>query len=168
MYRETLLGIALANALEEMQPTLQLTEEQQKTIWRSFETSFQQVLSDAPKASRLIIRSRPLSDSEAGGGGEGDIPRVQPTRPSTIIMEPPCASPSVSVDSSMDASQRVVGLAAPQLEFPVYRVVDGVWTIVLKNVDVCIQDGGGKQETIQLDFLKCLIRDRRERKRARN
>jgi hypothetical protein len=50
-------------------------------------------------------------------------------------------------------------LASPALQFPAYRMQDGVWTILMKDAKVTIAGKDGSPEVINLDYLKCVVKD---------
>lgn len=146
MYRETLLGVALANAMEELQPILQLSDEQRKTVWNMFDKSFAQVLAEAPRESRMTVRSQPPRAELSTGDSE---PIVVGDDGSTNEGHTP----------SDPHTEAVVGLTSEETAFPLYRVTDGLWTIVLKDVEIQMEDGTGRRESMPVDFLKCTLKE---------
>lgn len=56
----------------------------------------------------------------------------------------------------------------PQLAFPVYRYVDGVWTIILKDPEVTVRDEFGEEESLTLDYLKVYLQQMPTSASARN
>lgn len=165
MYRETLIAASLANALEELRPALELSDEQVDQIWSTFDRTMSETLSGVPPSSTITVSTKPPGNASKNMGrlpsallkerGEGEVGGASPSP----------AAPGAAVESSLST---VAHLATPDIQFPLYRIHDGVWTIVLKDPTVTIQTGR-RSETIQLDYLKCYIRDASQlsRKRAR-
>lgn len=195
MYRESLLGTALAITLEEIAP--HLNEGQRERVWQVFDQTMEECLAEVPMMTRVIVNvppPRPASLAKAA--------RVEPaSEVSTLITSTtttsdvklargsaavvvgehpddvnssagassldPLAS-AVSSSSNASASSpcsplRLRELAEvaedPQLAFPVYRCVDGRWTILLKDPEVRVRDESGKEEAVHLDYLKVYLQE---------
>ena len=132
MYRETMVAAALANALEELKPSLQLTDDQMQVVWNMFDQSMTEALREAHPATSITIDTAP------------------PLRPNVS----PCTD-----NTTAGTAADVASLASESIQFPLYRVHDDLWTIVLKDTAVTIQEEGGKKEVVQLDYLKCYLKD---------
>ncbi|KPI88200.1 hypothetical protein ABL78_2704 [Leptomonas seymouri] len=165
MYRESIIGLALAATLAEMNP--RLTARQEEEVWRIFDTSMTASVAEAPLMSHVSVQVPPPS-SVAGGG----MTAVSTALPQLYIpahssettgdmvpieapgVEPPDApatpSPSLALEAPFDDSH---------IAFPVYRNCDGVWTVLLKDPTVVVRDGSGKSEKMQLDYLKVCLKD---------
>jgi hypothetical protein len=134
MYRETILGGALATALEQLQHC-RLTEDQLRIIWQAFDQSFEEALRDAPIKTRIIVKTK---------------------KPGNHSTSPQIAS-SAKVPHAGALSE--AGLAGEDLQLPVYRSVDGVLTLVLKDAEVTILNPGKAEETVHVDYLKCYLKE---------
>lgn len=148
MYRETLLGVALAGALDELRPSLQLTDEQCKIIWQEFDRSYDEVLREAPPKTKIQV-----SSSSVTGGSSAVVEGSNLQSSMNADAIPADGTPAAS------SGEVRVELVSPSVQFPVYRVVDGIWTIVLKDVEVKVDGGHGNVEKIKLDYLKCFLKD---------
>eukprot|EP00796_Vickermania_ingenoplastis_P004989 gene4989-3584_t len=139
MYRESLLATALSAALEEVAPNL--NEGQREHIWRVFDATMEECLSEAPMMTRVQVHAAPGLDS------------ASPSAPPQLI----------TLDNETSSPELLGGRAAvsqdAQQVFPVYRCVDGVWTILLKDPQVAVRDEFGQEETFQLDYLRVYLRE---------
>jgi hypothetical protein len=122
MFRDTTLGLALAETLSQFQsdnrPEDGLTPKQVEAIWTVFEEEMWAMLKDEGNAAEVVI---------------------EPHRETAYLDDPAPTSSSTSLVT--DAGQ-----------FPLYRCVDGVWTIVLKDVDVTVSNDR-REEKFRLDYL---------------
>lgn len=121
MFRDTTLGLALAETLNQFQidqrPEDGLTPKQVDAIWTVFEEEMWAMLKDEGNSAEVVI---------------------EPHRETAYLDDP---APSASTSLATDAGQ-----------FPLYRCVDGVWTIVLKDVDVTVSNDR-REEKFRLDYL---------------
>ncbi|CAM43804.1 conserved hypothetical protein [Leishmania braziliensis MHOM/BR/75/M2904] len=158
MYRESIAGLALAAALAEIQPAL--TPRQEEAIWRVFNAAVQAAVADAPLMSHISVQTPP--PSSVGGGGYAAVTSV------TSELYVPAGAED---GSKIDVEERAVGksTAAPQeggapfddshIAFPVYRLVDDEWTLLLKDPTVVVRNELGVSEKIQLDYLRVRLKD---------
>lgn len=156
MYRETIIAASLASALDELRSPLGLTEDQVDQIWSIFDRTMDETLNDVPTDCDMTIHTSPPVRGNAA--------------PSIPI--PSHESPASSSGEARTTDAPTVGVAAPSLEFPLYRIQDGVWTVILKDPVVTIRTAK-RTETIALDYMKCYLKDNTERnvrrsKRPRN
>lgn len=135
MYRETFLGSSLATALAEVRTSMGIADNQERQIWELFDKTMDEVLMEAPLGSSITVRPNKKR-------------RVEPTAPT---------SKGISEEASVNNGDITVALSEENL--PVFREVDGRFTVLLKDVDVTVQEvGGAATETIHLDVLKCHIK----------
>jgi hypothetical protein len=134
MYRETLSAAALASALDELRSATNFSDQQIAQIWATFDRTMDETLNEVPSDCHMTIHTKP------------------PTRD---------ASTSSSTAPEQDLRTPPVGLASQSLEFPLYRIHDGMWTVILKNPSVTIRTPK-RTETIELDYLKCCLKDNTE------
>lgn len=80
MYRETLLGLAMAATLHELSSTQQLTEGQKEHLWRVFDESMEKCVAEAPLMTRVNVRAPLPSLPRRTRRAEGDnvIPLTMP------------------------------------------------------------------------------------------
>lgn len=192
MYRESLLGTALAITLEEI--AANLNEGQRERIWKVFDQTMNECLSEAPLMTRVQVRVRPptsLTDSRWIEKGKFSVASKKST---LVSLDPaveeapldPLAADSCSSiahgghitsrssealsnstrnnnnerkseTSSCPVEELSCALNDPSLAFPIYRCVDGVWTIILKDPEVTVRDEFGVEEVLKLDFLKVYL-----------
>lgn len=191
MYRESLLGTALAITLEEL--AANLNEGQRERIWQVFDRTMNECLLEAPLMTRVQVRIRPpTSLSETQSIKEGKL--CLPSKKRTLVsfnsstfsetLLDPLATDSRGknnhnnhvtstnggepnnkfIDSEKTTERPLYTveelssfLNDPQLAFPVYRCVDGIWTIILKDPEVTVRDEFGEEETLKLDYLKVYL-----------
>lgn len=67
-----------------------------------------------------------------------------------------CAASSTMRD--LACKERII-VDDDNINFPVYRCYDGLWTILLKDPVVEVRDEYGIEESIQLDYLKVYIKE---------
>lgn len=158
MYRQSIAGLALAAALAEIQPAL--TPRQEEEIWRVFDAAMQAAVADAPLMSHISVQTPP--PSSVGGGGYAAV-----TSTASELYVPAGAEDG----GGMDVEERAVGkpTAASQdgetpfedshIAFPVYRLVDDEWTLLLKDPTVVVRNELGVSEKIQLDYLRVRLKD---------
>ncbi|GET93105.1 hypothetical protein, conserved [Leishmania tarentolae] len=158
MYRQSIAGLALAASLAEIQPAL--TPRQEEEIWRVFDAAMQATVADAPLMSHISVQTPP--PSSVGGGG---YTAVTSTAPGLYV------AASAEDGSEINAEKRTVGKPTAESEdgenpfedshiaFPVYRLVDDEWTLLLKDPTVVVRNELGVSEKIQLDYLRVRLKD---------
>lgn len=181
MYRESILGLALAATLAEINP--RLTPQQEEEVWRVFDASMEVSAAEAPLMSHVAVHVPPPS-AVAGGGMTAvstPIPQFhisaeqgcsEASAPSTVTgqREPPPTPATANTEASADTPASTAAspplprtTEAPfddsRIAFPVYRICDGVWTVLLKDPTVVVRDEFGKSEKMQLDYLKVRLKD---------
>ncbi|KPA79878.1 hypothetical protein ABB37_04950 [Leptomonas pyrrhocoris] len=165
MYRETILGLALASTLAEMNP--RLTARQEKEIWRVFDASMVSAVAEAPLMSHVSVHVPPPSSVAGGGMAAVSTAAPQLYVPAQAVEATedvtPLATADVEQQHTLAASSPSPAVEAPfddsNIAFPVYRVCDGVWTVLLKDPTVVVRDESGKSEQMQLDYLKVCLKD---------
>ena len=127
MYRNTVLGTALATTLEQFdgEGAQALTEEQKAAIWEAFDIEFETMLKEVPPEFTATIR----------------CPKPEP--------------PTKQSSDKTNSKGKTDIVRRADVEYPLYRCVDGKWTIVLQNPTVTLTGDGGEysKETFKLDFL---------------
>lgn len=189
MYRESLVGMALAITLEEI--GAKLTEGQQERIWQVFDKTMTECLAEVPLMTRVQVKVRPpTSISNSDRKEEKNIcfackkkTLVSLDTTSEEASLDPLATSSASSgphdqDNDSGSVQQICHssdgeketdlssccveelssfMNDPQLAFPVYRYVDGIWTIILKDPEVTVRDEFGEEESLTLDYLKVYL-----------
>ncbi|KEG14217.1 hypothetical protein DQ04_00571120 [Trypanosoma grayi] len=156
MYRESLLGVALASTLAELGSVCHLTEGQKEQLWDIFDAAMDRTLADVPVMSQVRVFAPPpslLAESSDSGCGGGDAAPLS-TTPKRMMFPAPTAPPAA--EASVVPRCNVVDDGTT---YPVYRAHDGMWTILLKGPTVEVKDGSGCSETIHLDYLKVHLKD---------
>jgi hypothetical protein len=171
MYRESILGLALAATLAEMHP--RLTARQEEEVWRIFDASMEVSVAAAPLMSHVAVHIPPPS-SVAGGGMTAVstampqiyIPAQASCDPTDATEEAVAPVPTNTEEPQAAAASSTLpspSCAAPfddrNIAFPVYHLCDGVWTILLKDPTVIVRDEFGKSEKMQLDYLRVRLKD---------
>ncbi|CAC9548804.1 transcription factor IIa [Leishmania donovani] len=158
MYRQSIAGLALAAALAEIQPAL--TPRQEEEIWRVFDAAMQTAVADAPLMSHISVQTPP--PSSVGGGGYAAV-----TSTASELYVPASAEDG----GGIDVEERAVGKPTAtsrdgetpfedsHIAFPVYRLVDDEWTLLLKDPTVVVRNELGVSEKIQLDYLRVRLKD---------
>lgn len=150
MYRESLLGLALSATLEEMAASSSLTEGQKESIWGVFDATMDKCLAELPMMTRITVRAPPpeMPDASTFAGTSRHL----------------ITDPSVRISEAENLNMREEGVTAPRdclgegLGFPVYRCLDGVWTLILKDPTVEVRDEYGAVEAVRLDYLKVYLK----------
>lgn len=141
MYRETLLGSALSAVLEEAGASL--SESHKQHLWKLFDETMEECLSEAPVMTQIHVSTpakRPIV-----------VPAEQPqlvTESSAVARQPEGSSVTSSDVLTDDGT-----------EFPVYRLVDDLWTVLLKDPEVTVRDELGHERKLHLDYLKVQLRE---------
>ncbi|CUG91237.1 Hypothetical protein, putative [Bodo saltans] len=142
MYRETLNAAALACALDELRSATNLSDKQIAQIWSTFDRTMDETLNEVPSDCQMTIHTAPPTTREGNNASTTTV---------TTSSSAETTTPSIPA----------VELASPSLEFPLYRIHDGMWTVILKDPSVTIRTSK-RTETIQLDYLKCYLKDNTE------
>ncbi|KAG5463869.1 hypothetical protein LSCM1_00042 [Leishmania martiniquensis] len=158
MYRQSIPGLALAAALAEIQPAL--TARQEEEIWSVFDAAMQAAVADAPLMSRISVHTPPPASADGGG-------YVAVTPVASELYVPADAEEGCGADGaegiggkSSSASQSYGALLDDSdIAFPVYRLVDDEWTLLLKDPTVEVRNELGVSEKIQLDYLRVRLKD---------
>jgi hypothetical protein len=131
MHRGTMAGLALASALAELEEDgrVVLNSKQREAVWATFDLSMDKALEEVPAGCVVKVHTTPPQQSK--------LPA------STSSGETPCASVTV----------------APEHQFPLYRKINGVTTIVLKDPVVVVSKRNGEEESLNLDYLTVRIKD---------
>lgn len=165
MHRECLLGVALAKALQEIEEEngVQLTPLQRRAIWQCYDATMDEVLRDVPRGSVVAVEAPSPAElvrkeiERRARRSSGDVElAAKRTRPESG------GTADLPID---DKGAEAVELPFSALNFPMYRCIDGVWTIILKDpmVTICCSSaaggGGAVQETLHLDYLKIVAKE---------
>ncbi|KAG5489920.1 hypothetical protein JKF63_00037 [Porcisia hertigi] len=159
MYRQSIPGLALAAALAEIQPAL--TSRQEEELWRVFDAAMQASVAEAPLMSHISVHSPP--PSSVGGGGYAALTSI-----ASELYVPPDAECGSSASVAEQVEERSVEASQEEGEapfddshiaFPVYRLVDDEWTLLLKDPTVVVRNELGASEKIQLDYLRVHLKD---------
>ncbi|RNF17183.1 transcription factor IIa-like protein [Trypanosoma conorhini] len=158
MYRESLLGVALAATLAELESVCCLSEGQKEELWDIFDVAMDRTLAESPVTSQLRVFAPAPSvhkkkKTSVDGGGDGAAAELS-TRPTKMMF--PCVS---LPPSSPATSLSCCDVLDDGVAYPVYRVKDDIWTIILKAPTLEVKDGAGNCETIYLDYLKVHLKD---------
>ncbi|KAF8288961.1 hypothetical protein TcBrA4_0003620 [Trypanosoma cruzi] len=160
MYRESLFGVALAATLAELDSVCCLSEGQKEELWDIFDIAMERALAESPVTSQVRVFSPSPSIRERNnrmdgdGGGVAAAPAALSTKPTRMVF-PANSLPQCSPTASLACC----GVLDEGVTYPVYRVHDGMWTILLKDPTVEVRDGAGRSEKIHLDYLKVHLRD---------
>lgn len=158
MYRESLTGLALAATLAEIQPPL--TQRQEEEMWRIFDLAMEAAVAEAPLMSHLTVRT-PLPSADGGGGYAAITAAAPPLH--VPAASPPSTQEAAGTQPAPPPQTPAEEAAAPfddsNIAFPVYRLVDKEWTLLLKDPTVEVRDEHGVTETIQLDYLRVRLHD---------
>ncbi|ORC93169.1 uncharacterized protein TM35_000024950 [Trypanosoma theileri] len=176
MYRESLLGVALASTLSELESVCSLSERQKEQLWDIFDQAMDRTLAEAPVTSQVrVVSPFPLSregknrtdtagSSTAAGAGNNSnnnnmgensgVVTSLSTAPKRMMFPAPAGMRDADLSAPLHCDVLDDGTT-----FPVYRAHDGVWTILLKDPTVEVRDGTGHAETIRLDYLKVNLKD---------
>lgn len=184
MYRESLLGTALAITLEEIAP--HLNEGQRERVWQVFDQTMEECLAEVPMMTRVTVtvppplsasltkaaRIEPASEvstlvTAATGtttteeGNNSTSESLDPLASSLPQSPHPTNATSTSSSSAAALSLRELAdvVDDPHMAFPVYRCVDGRWTILLKDPEVRVRDESGREDVVQLDYLKVYLQE---------
>lgn len=179
MYRESLLGTALAITLQEIAP--QLNAGQKARLWQLFDETMKETLQEVPVMTRVEISVPPpisldsppskLKDLAVPSAipllvtppSTGRTERAASDVPSTVSALDPLAHRDPASASSSSSSPALQELSTilndSQLTFPIYRKVDGMWTLLLKDPEVLVRDEFGKSEKLKLDYLKVYLQE---------
>lgn len=176
MHRNTLLGVALRNALTELSERevpadtdsgatehFDLTAAQSNAVWAAFDAAMDAALREAPKKSTVEVQSAPQQQATNSSNTKAKRLRAEVVEEGEAAGEEMEEEEEEVAESSGEAGGTVK--VAAGTEFPVYRFVDGVWTVVLKDpvITVTTEEGarsrlGGRkrvtQETMRCDFLE--------------
>ncbi|CCW59930.1 unnamed protein product [Phytomonas sp. EM1] len=165
MYRESLLGVALAATLEEISEKHPLTREQKEHLWRIFDETMDSCLSEVPVMSRICVKmpSGRASAAPVAGEQQGPEGRSSEEGPAECPQE---GAPPTTSQAACESSSRV-GEEEDATVFPVYRMIDGLWTILLKDPIVQVRDEFGTETEVQLDYLKVYLKDPQRQRRTR-
>ncbi|CCW67097.1 unnamed protein product [Phytomonas sp. Hart1] len=159
MYRESLLGVALSATLEEISEKHPLTRDQMDHLWRIFDETMDSCLSEVPLMSRINVKV-PALMGPTGGKASSGLPAA------LVSAEPgPEETPSPSPLADRESAWQIEEDDATV--FPVYRMVDGLWTILLKDPIVQVRDEFGTEAEVRLDYLKVYLKDPSQRKLRR-
>lgn len=148
MYRDSLLGMALASALAELSD--QLTKQQEAALWRVFDETMDACVMEAPLLSQVTVTVPPPTSFDASGTPPPLHRRADGRSPTP---------PAVEEEQRGDRGEEAIAFDDRQIAFPVYRCVDGVWTILMKNPTVVVRNEQGCSESVQLDYLKVYLKE---------
>ncbi|KAG5465340.1 hypothetical protein CUR178_00042 [Leishmania enriettii] len=158
MYRQSIPGLALAAALAEIQPPL--TARQEEEIWSVFDATMQAAVADAPLMSHISVQTPP--PSSVGGGGYTAVTSVASELYVPAGAEDGCGTDvAARTGGKPTAASQGCGalLDDSEIAFPVYRLVDDEWTLLLKDPTVEVRNELGVSEKIQLDYLRVRLKD---------
>nr|CCC93640.1 conserved hypothetical protein [Trypanosoma congolense IL3000] len=160
MYRESLLGVALGATLAELESVCRLTEGQKQYLWEVFDIAMDRTLAEAPVTSQVRVFTSPptntgvMADNAVGrAAAEGDS--VTDTR----LLTSPARVEFPSAATAVQTTPNSCTVLSDEVTYPVYRVKDGLWTILLKDPTLELTDVTGSRESIQLDYLKVYLKD---------
>jgi hypothetical protein len=138
MHRNTMAGLALASALAELESDgrVVLDVKQREAVWAAFDQSMDQALAETPAG--CVVKVEPAASRKLHGNSSSGR--------STLA-----ASSGAAV--TQDAT------VAPEHRFSLYRKIDGVTTIVLKDPTVVVSKRNGEEERVPLDYLTVRIKD---------
>ncbi|RNF11847.1 hypothetical protein TraAM80_00682 [Trypanosoma rangeli] len=158
MFRESLFGVALAATLAELESVCFLSEGQKEELWDIFDIAMDRTLAESPVTSQLRVFSPAPAinkrQTRMGGNDGVEVSAELSTKP-TKMMFPFVALPPSSPATSLPRCD----VLNDGVAYPIYRVKDGIWTILLKSPTLEVKDGAGKCETIYLDYLKVHLKD---------
>ncbi|KAK7196723.1 transcription factor IIa [Novymonas esmeraldas] len=167
MYRQSIPGLALAAALAELQPAL--TARQEEDVWRIFDSAMQSTVAEAPLMSHIAVESPPPSSVSGGGGlavvsqapAEFYVPAAAEDAGGEDDSRPRGAESASApeVDGDEDGTAAAVPFDDSDIAFPVYRLVDDEWTLLLKDPTVVVRNELGVTEKMQLDYLRVRLKD---------
>ncbi|CBH15504.1 transcription factor IIa, putative [Trypanosoma equiperdum] len=158
MYRESLLGVALGATLAELESDCLLTEGQKQQLWEIFDIAMDRTLAEAPVRSQVRVRtSAPSLVGHATLGGESGLSSIDAPTLSTRPAEMEFPLPPSEVTHTVATTP--CDVLDEEVLYPVYRVKDGMWTILLKDPILELTDATGSTETIRLDYLKVYLKE---------
>ena len=148
------MGLALAAALEDLAAppyNYAISDATRQLLWRSLEEGMAEGLAEVHSGHRAVISAAPPAPVPAGAGlRKGQLRGGASSSTGGAEAVRGCvegAGPSTSGDSAAAADAAVLAsLPAgldPSAQFPLYRYVDGRWTILLRDVDVRLKVPGG-------------------------
>ena len=146
MHRETMVGLALASALAELEEEgkVVLNAKQREAVWVVFDESMDCALEEVPTGCIAKVYTSAAAKSEKRSEIKSPEPRIPTDQDESV-------APAVSVADVND-------------QFPLYRKIDGLTTLVLKDPEVVVAKRNGEEERIKLDFLTVRIKDVSEKK----
>lgn len=194
MHRECLLGVALSRALADLDEERaaaqrpdgsrgqRLTDGQRTAIWSCFDKAMDEVLREGPSSDVIAVEA-PSPAELVRLEAQRVAAQRAPNSPAPLSSDGDDQPSAKRKRRDDDQSERGNGddesgseddVAVPHsaLNFPMYRCVDGIWTIILKDPKVTLcatngRGGGGRgQETLQLDYLKIVAKERTARPRG--
>lgn len=143
MFRNTVPGLALANALAHFESAeafagadvagdhgdastvpLRLTQAQRDEVWRAFDAAMDEALMEAPAALTAVVKTAP---------------------PPPLTVSSPAVLAATESDDGVGVATAVAlapasGAASSLPVLPLARCVDGRWTIVLPNATVTVRN----------------------------
>lgn len=152
MYRESVLGMALGMTLGEIAPFL--SDGQRERIWRIFDQTVEECFGEVPVMSRVQVRCPQLDASLAKskrGLPTTVLPDLESALGSSAALSPP--------EENSPEGHPVRVEEEVRWGSPVYRCVDGVWTLLLQDPEVTVRDEFGKEETFHLDYMKVYMQE---------
>lgn len=150
MFKHTVIGLALAAALEDLTAAPYnhaISDATREAIWEEFEEGMRQALSAVPKTHKAFItpseptypQARHTADPFSQNSLEVGSQRTPQPATASLVAS---AAESMAVSSFNAVTPSLASIPAgidPVAQFPMYRYVDGKWTILMKDVEVRVR-----------------------------
>jgi hypothetical protein len=147
-----MVAVALASALAELEQDgrVTLNPRQKEVVWSAFDQAMDRALEEVPAGCSIKVLTTPAATLTRHGSREGTKDGTQATGAAGIpaTRDPP---------TTTDGSARVAVL--PEHQFPLYRRMCGVTTMVLKDPTVVVSRRNGEEEALALDYLTVRVKE---------
>eukprot|EP00744_Colponema_vietnamica_P011511 GILI01016195.1.p1 GENE.GILI01016195.1~~GILI01016195.1.p1 ORF type:complete len:226 (-),score=40.38 GILI01016195.1:191-868(-) len=161
MFRRSVIGFALAAAMEDLSAPphkFTMSEATKGAIWDDFEKILAEGLRSVPATHKATIVPSSSTAPEALNADQRNRFRALSFTDTTA--EVPKTN-AVNATSSADLLTSIPAAMDPSAQFPMYRYVDGRWTILMKDVEVkinvpvgtSVKASGGRTKKSGLDDI---------------